>query len=59
MLGCILAQEKLGKDSAIVTVFAEDNKKYLSTDYSEEFEVKEEYLTHDIVLTDVIAHRYE
>ena len=59
MLGCILAQEKLGKDSTIVTVFADDNKKYLSTDYSEEFEVKEEYLTHDIVLTDVIAHRYE
>ena len=59
MLGCILAKEKLGKDSTVVTVFADDNKKYLSTDYSDEFEVKEEYLTHDIVLTDVIAHRYE
>lgn len=59
MLGCILAKEKLGKDSTVVTVFADDNKKYLSTDYSDEFEIKEEYLTHDIVLTDVIAHRYE
>lgn len=59
MLGCILAKEKLGKDSTVVTVFADDNKKYLSTDYSDEFDIKEEYLTHDIVLTDVIAHRYE
>ncbi|MGN1088862.1 MAG: PLP-dependent cysteine synthase family protein [Huintestinicola sp.] len=59
MLGCILAQEKLGADKTIVTVFADDNKKYLSTDYSDEHEIKESYLTKDIVLTDVIAHRYE
>lgn len=59
MLGCILAQEKLGADKTIVTVFADDNKKYLSTDYSDEHEIKENYLTKDIVLTDVIAHRYE
>lgn len=59
MLGCILAQEKLGADSTIVTVFADDNKKYLSTDYSDEHEFKDGYLTRDIVLTDVIAHRYE
>ncbi len=59
MLGCILAQQKLGNDSTVVTVFADDNKKYLSTDYSDEFEVKEEYLTHDIMLTEVVAHRYE
>lgn len=59
MLGCILAQEKLGADKTIVTVFADDNKKYLSTDYSDEHEIKESYLTRDIVLTDVVAHRYE
>ncbi len=59
MLGCILAQEKLGADSTIVTVFADDNKKYLSTDYSDEHELKEGYLTKDIVLTGVRAHRYE
>lgn len=58
-LGCILAKERLGKDSTVVTVFADDNKKYLSTDYSDEHEIKENYLTKDIVLTDVIAHRYE
>lgn len=59
MLGCILAQERLGADSTVVTVFADDNKKYLSTDYSDDFEVKDGYLTKDIVLTKVIAHRYE
>lgn len=50
MLGCILAQEKLGSDANIVTVFADDNKKYLSTDYSEKQEAKEGYLTNDIEL---------
>lgn len=49
-LGCLLAQEKLGKDANIVTVFADDNKKYLSTDYAKEFEVKETYLSKDIEL---------
>lgn len=59
MLGCILVREKLGADSTVVTVFADDNKKYLSTDYSEEHSMKDSYMTRDIVLTDVIAHRYE
>ncbi|MGN0667439.1 MAG: PLP-dependent cysteine synthase family protein [Huintestinicola sp.] len=58
-LGCILAAEKLGSDSVITTVFADDNKKYLSTDYSDEHIIKEGYLTKDIILTDLIAHRYE
>ena len=59
MLGCILARENLGPDSTVVTVFADDNKKYLSTDYSDEHIIKDNYLTRDIVLTDVIAHKYE
>ena len=49
-LGCLIAQEKLGKDANIVTVFADDNKKYLSTDYAKEFDVKETYLSKDIEL---------
>ncbi len=32
-LGSVLASDVLGDDAAIVTVFADDNKKYLSTDY--------------------------
>lgn len=59
MLGCILAQEKLGSGSVVATVFADDNKKYLSTDYSDEHIPKEGYLTKDIVLTGFTAYRYE
>lgn len=49
-LGCLKAQELLGADSTVVTVFADDNKKYLSTDYSAPQEAKEGYLTNDITL---------
>lgn len=56
-IGCIMAQEKLGPDSIIATVFADDNKKYLSTDYSEEQTMKEHYISHDVQLLGVIAHR--
>ncbi len=59
LLGCILAAEQLPQNSTVVTVFADDNKKYLSADYSDEHEVKDSYLTKDIVLEDIIAHRYE
>ena len=49
-LGCLKAQEMLGADKTIVTVFADDNKKYLSTDYSEIHEPKEDFFTNDIHL---------
>ena len=52
-----MAQEKLGADAVMVTTFADDNKKYLSTDYSDEQEMKEHYVSHDIRLLDVIARR--
>lgn len=56
-LGSILAQDRIGEDSVIVTVFADDNKKYLSTDYSDPQEMKEHYITHDLELLDMVAHR--
>ncbi len=56
-LGCIKAQEILGPDSIIVTVFADDNKKYLSTDYSDPPVVKEGMLSKDVELLEMIAHR--
>ncbi len=34
-LGALEVQEKLGLESVVTTVFADDNKKYLSTDYSD------------------------
>lgn len=57
MLGCILAQNRQGKDSIVVTVFADDNKKYLSTDYAKAQPVGEGYLCRNVELVDVIAHR--
>lgn len=58
MIGCIMAQQWLGKeDSVFVTVFADDNKKYLSTDYSDPYETKEGYITHDLTLLGVQAYR--
>ena len=56
-IGCVMAQEKVGKDCVMVTVFADDNKKYLSTDYSQKQEMKETYITHDLELKEVIAYR--
>lgn len=50
-LGCVLAQEKLGKDSVVATVFADDNKKYLSTDYAKPLDIRDGMLTKDIKLT--------
>jgi cysteine synthase len=31
-IGAILVQNRLGKDKVVVTIFPDDNKKYLSTD---------------------------
>lgn len=56
-LGCIKAQEMLGKNAVVTTVFADDNKKYLSTDYSVKQEMKLDYYTKDIELLYVVAHR--
>lgn len=49
-LGAVIAQEKLGKDAVVVTVFSDDNKKYLSTDLMKEEPVKEGFLSSDIEL---------
>lgn len=56
-LGSVIAQERLGKDSVVATVFADDNKKYLSTDYSVPQPAKEGFLTNDIQLMSVVAYR--
>ena len=52
-LGVLLAGDKIGADKTIVTVFADDNKKYLSTDYCSDFEIKDEYMSKDIELLGV------
>lgn len=57
ILGCIKAQNIIGADKTVVTVLADDNKKYLSTDYSDNWEIKDEYMTKDIELVGVKAYR--
>jgi cysteine synthase A len=56
-LGTLKAQDLIGKDKVIVTVFADDNKKYLSTDYSREIEIGDNFIAKDIELLDLRATR--
>lgn len=50
-LGAIAAQQLIGSNKAVVTVFPDSNKKYLSTDLFKEEPVKESFLSPDIRLT--------
>jgi cysteine synthase len=50
LLGAVLVQEQLGGDAVVATVFADDNKKYLSTDLLREEPVAEGYLSPDVRL---------
>lgn len=56
-LGAVMALEKIGMDKCVVTVFADDNKKYLSTDYANDFEAKDEYISSQIQLLSVKSYR--
>lgn len=50
LLAALKVQEKLGGDAVVVTVFADDNKKYLSTDLMREEPVCDDYLSPDVEL---------
>ena len=50
LLGALKVQEMMGKDKTVVTVFPDDNKKYLSTDLLKEEPVKDLHLSKDIEL---------
>jgi len=52
-LGAIQAQNKIGSDAKVVTIFCDDNKKYLSTDLSRVEPVKDGFLSTDVVLKKV------
>ncbi len=47
-LGALLVQNALGSKAVVVTVFPDDNKKYLSTDLLREEPVREEYLSPEV-----------
>jgi len=51
-LGAIKLQEKYGYDAVVATVFADCNKKYLSTDLTKEEPVKAHYLSPETELID-------
>lgn len=51
-LGAVKLQNTLGDNSAVVTVFADCNKKYFSTDYSSEEPIKAGFLSPNIELLD-------
>ncbi|MGN1318861.1 MAG: PLP-dependent cysteine synthase family protein [Lachnospirales bacterium] len=57
LLGAVAMLDKMEDESVVVTVFADDNKKYLSTDYSEDFEMKDNYMSKDIELLSVKAYK--
>jgi cysteine synthase A len=50
-LAALKVQETLGPSAVVVTVFADDNKKYLSTDLMKEEPVGNDYLSPEIELT--------
>ncbi len=55
-LGAVLAGID-NPDATVVTVFADDNKKYLSTDYSKEQKIEDNFISKDIELLEVKTYR--
>ena len=49
--------EQQAASASVVTVFVDDNKKYLSADYAKEEPIKPGYLSPDVELTNVLAVR--
>jgi cysteine synthase A len=57
-LGALLLQNGMGPDATIATVFADSNKKYLSTDLLRTEPVKENYLSTDVEFIEYkVIHR--
>ncbi|HEX7321180.1 MAG TPA: cysteine synthase family protein [bacterium] len=54
-LGALKIQELMGPGKIVVTVFADDNKKYLSTDLMKQEPVKDGYLTPSVEFTGLRA----
>lgn len=52
-LGAVKTLETIGFDKTVVTVFADDNKKYLTSEYAQTFSFEEKHLSKDIKLLDL------
>jgi cysteine synthase A len=57
LLGALMAQERLGPEAVVATVFPDDNKKYLSTDLMRQEPVQDGFLTPQIELKGFHAHK--
>lgn len=51
-LGALMAQNKLGSEAVVATVFCDSNKKYLSTDLVKDEPIKLGYLSPEVELID-------
>jgi len=49
-IGALMVQDQLGDDAVVTTVFADDNKKYLTTDLLREERAESDYLTPEVKL---------
>lgn len=56
-IGALMAQERLGSDKTVVTVFPDSNKKYLSTDLLNNEKIKEGFLSPDVELLNFKAFK--
>jgi cysteine synthase A len=56
-LGALKVQEELGQDAVVVTIFSDDNKKYLSTDLVREEPIKDGFLAPQIKLLGIRAFK--
>lgn len=57
LLGAALVAREMGPDATVVTVFADDNKKYLSTGLMAEEPVKPDHVNPHIELRGFISHK--
>lgn len=56
-LGALKVQNELGRDAVVVTILADDNKKYLSTDLLRAEPVKDGFMAPDVRLLSVHAFK--
>lgn len=56
-IAALKIQNELGSDKTVVTVFPDDNKKYLSTDLLKDEPVKSDFLSKDVELISFKGHK--
>lgn len=56
-IGALKVQNELGDDAVVVTIFPDDNKKYLSTDLLKDEPIKDDFLSKDVELIGFDAYK--